>query len=90
MGKQMEKLWKYKNYIHFEEMIAWRDEVGVKRGILYDEGKILFEEWPTPPHDEVIDEFNSQFDRQFRSRFAGTPHYPAWVNHGSTGIYPPL
>jgi hypothetical protein len=86
----MEKLWQYKEYIPFEEMIIWRDEVGVKRGILYSEGKILFEEWPTPLHEEVIDEINSQFDRQFRWPFAGTPHYPAWVNHGSRGIYPPL
>lgn len=53
---------------------------------MFDEdGTIIFEEWPIRPHDQIIDEFNSQFVTQFKSIYASTPHYPLWVNDGTTG-----
>jgi hypothetical protein len=87
--KDMETIWKFKNHIDFEDFVLWKEQVGIKRGVMFDEdGTIIFEEWPRAPHDEIIDEFNSQFDRQFKSFFANTPHYPLWINHGTTGSSP--
>jgi hypothetical protein len=85
----METIWKFKKYIDFEDFVLWKDQVGIKRGVMFDEdGTIIFQEWPIRPHDQIIGEFNSQFDRQFLSIFANTPHYPLWVNDGTTGSCP--
>ena len=84
--KDMETIWKFKKHINFEDFVSWKDQVGIKRGVTFDEdGTIIFEEWPIPPHDQVVDEFNSQFDRQFKSFYANTLHYPLWVNDETTG-----
>jgi len=85
--KEMEPLWRMREYIDFEDIVAWRDEVGVKKGVVYDEGKVLFKEWPVSPHKFIVDEFNSQFNRQYKSPYSGTPHYPVFINAGTTGIY---
>jgi len=84
----MEPLWRCRENIDFEDMVKWRDEAGVKRGVVYDGGKVTFVKFADTPHDEIVGEFISQFDRQFRAPYAGTAHYPAWVNHGTRGIYP--
>jgi len=35
---------------------------------MFDEdGTIIFDEWPIRPHDQIIDEFGSQFVTQFKS-----------------------
>ena len=83
----MEPLWNCQQDIDFEDMVRWRDEVGVKRGIIYDGGKIIFDRFADAPHDEVVGEFNWQFDRQFGAPYVGTANYPAWVHHGTRGIY---
>lgn len=88
-GKEMETIWKFKKHIDFEDFVLWKEQIGIKRGLMFDEdGTIIFEDWPLGPHDLIIDEFNSQFDRQFKSSFANTPHYPLWVNDGTTGSSP--
>jgi len=46
-------------------VLAWRDEVGVRRGILYEDGKVEFEEWSVRPHEAVIDIFENIFKSQF-------------------------
>ena len=46
-------------------VFSWRDEVGVKRGVFYEDGKIEFEEWPVPPHEDIIDTFENVFKGQF-------------------------
>ena len=85
-AKDMESIWRFKRYIDFEDFVVWKQQVGLKRGVIFEEdGTIIFEEWPVPPHDEIIDEFNSQYDRQLKSFYANTPYYPLWVNHGATG-----
>jgi hypothetical protein len=83
----MEPFWRMREYVDFDDIVAWRDEVGVKKGVIYDEGKVLFTEWPAPPHEYIVSEFNSQFDRQYVSPYAGTAHYPVFTNAGTTGIY---
>ena len=85
--KEMEPLWRMREYIDFEDIVAWRDEVGVRKGVVYDEGKVLFNEWPAPPHEFIVDEFNFQFNTQYKSPYSGTPHHPVFINDGTTGIY---
>ena len=85
----METIWKFKKHIDFEDFVLWKEQVGIKRGVMFDEdGTIIFEEWAVRPHDQIIDEFNSQFVRQFKSIYANTPQYPLWVNDGMTGSSP--
>ena len=45
-------------------VLRWRDEVGLRRGVLYDEGKVEFEQWPVPPYEYLIDIFENIFRRQ--------------------------
>jgi hypothetical protein len=83
----MEPLWRMREYIDFEDIVVWRDEVGVKKGVVYDGGKVLFNESPVPPHEAIVDTFNSQFITQYKSPSSGTPHDRVFVNDGTTGIY---
>ena len=62
---QMRELWKYKDVLDLETVLTWRDEVGIRRGVLYNDGKLEFEEWPRPPHEDVIDIFENNFKMQF-------------------------
>jgi hypothetical protein len=83
----MEPLWMLRDYLNFEDVITWRDEVGVKKSVVFEDGKVIFNEWPVPPHEHIVSEINTQFITQFSSPFSGTPHYPVFVNDGTTGIY---
>ena len=73
-------------YVDVENIRKWRDEIGVKKGVVCDDGKIIFDEWPVPPHEQIISEFNAQFI-EFASIYRGTPHYPVFVNDGTSGIH---
>jgi hypothetical protein len=85
--KEMEPLWEMREYIDFEDIMVWRDEVGVKKGLVYENGRVLFNEWPVPPHEHIVDEFNTQFSAQYKSPYIGTAHYPVFTNDGTQGIY---
>jgi len=85
--KEMAPLWRMREYVDFEDIVAWRDEAGVKKGVVYENGKVLFNQWPVPPHEHIVSEFNAQFNDQFSSTFRGTPHYPVFTNDGTSGIY---
>jgi len=83
----MEGLWAEKASITFEDIIHWKNDIGLKRGVLFDEdGTVLFEEWPGRPHDVIIDEFFSQFFSQLRNPYLNTVHNPTFRNHGTEGI----
>ena len=75
-----------REYVDVENIRKWRDEIGVKRGVVCDDGKLIFDEWPDSPHEEIISEFNMQFT-EFASIYRGTPHYPVFVNNGTLGIH---
>jgi hypothetical protein len=63
--KHMRELWEYKDILDLNTVFTWRDEVGIRRGVLYEDGKIEFEEWPNPPHVDIIDIFENIFKWQF-------------------------
>ena len=42
--KEMEPLWEMRKYTDFEDIMVWRDEVGVKKGLVYENGRVLFNE----------------------------------------------
>ena len=85
--KEMEPLWRMREYVDVENIRKWRDEVGVKKGVICDDGKVIFDEWPDSPYEEIISDFNTQFIAQFASIYLGTPHYPVFVNNGTSGIH---
>jgi hypothetical protein len=85
--KEMQALWKMRNCVDVEDIRKWRDEVGVKTGVICDNGKVIFDQlWPDSPHEDIISEFNAQFI-EFASIYRGTPHYPVFVNKGTSGIH---
>jgi len=51
--------------LDLKTVFAWRDEVGIRRGILYEDGKVEFEEWPVRPLEDDIDIFENIFKSQF-------------------------
>jgi len=83
----MEPLWRMRDYVDVENIRKWRDEIGVKKGVICDNGKVIFDEWPVPPHEQIISEFNMQFTAQYASIYLGTPHWPVFVNDGTSGIH---
>src|SRR5271156_3715606 len=56
MNQEMEPLWKMQEYVEFEDIVAWRDEVGVRKGVVYENGRVLFNEWPVRPHENIVNE----------------------------------
>jgi len=84
--KEMEPLWRMHEYVDIDNIRKWRDEIGVKKGVICDHGKVIFDEWPDAPHEQILSEFNTQFITQFSSIYLGTPLYPAFVNDGTSGI----
>ena len=85
-NKEMEPLWRMREYVDVENIRKWRDEIGVKKGVICDDGKVFFDKWPDSLHEEIISEFNTQFIIQF-AFYHGTPHYPVFVNIGTSGIH---
>ena len=61
--------------------------MGVKKGLVYENGRVLFQRVAGAPTRKYYAEFNSQFDRQYVSPYAGTAHYPVFTNDGTQGIY---
>jgi predicted hotdog family 3-hydroxylacyl-ACP dehydratase len=83
----MEPLWKMQPFIEFDDIVAWRDEVGVRKGVVYENGRVLFNDWPVRPHEQIVHEFNTEFAAQLTTPYVGTVHYPVFTNDGTTGIY---
>jgi hypothetical protein len=59
--KEMMSLWRMWEYINVENICKWRNEIGVKKGIVYDDGKVNFDEWLDSLYENIISEFNVQF-----------------------------
>jgi len=56
--EQMETIRGLRGQFDWEDVITWQQEVGLKKGIIYEEtGDISFDEWPTAPHEPLILEF---------------------------------
>src|SRR5579859_6536598 len=50
-AQQMQQIWRLKGDVGFEDFVRWKDEVRIKKGVIYDDdGTIIFEHWPVPPH----------------------------------------
>jgi hypothetical protein len=46
--KKMEPLWRMREYVNIEDIITWRDDMGVRNGVVCEDGKAIFETWPEP------------------------------------------
>lgn len=61
--------------------------MGVRKDVVCEDGKVILNEWPLHPHEQIVSEFNTQFVNHFLSIFSGTPHYPVFINNDTEGIY---
>ena len=63
--ENVRELWEYKDVLDLKTVFTWRDEVGIRSGVLYEDGKVEFDKWPVPPHEDIIDIFENFFKLQF-------------------------
>jgi hypothetical protein len=42
--ERVKELWEYKDVLDLKTVFNWRDEAGIREGVLYDDGKVEFEE----------------------------------------------
>ena len=82
--ENVRELWNYKDVLDLRTVFTWRDEVGLKRGVLYEDGKIEFEEWPVRPHEQITDFFATIFKAQFVFPW-WNPMNPTFDGMGSSG-----
>ena len=81
-------LWEYKDVLDLETVFSWRDEAGIKRGVLYEDGKVEFEEWPIRPHEQIADHFENVFKAQFVFGPWLNLRNPTFVGNRSSGKRP--
>ena len=62
---EVKELWEFSDLLDLRTVLKWRDEAGIKHGILFENGKIEFDKWPIPPHEDLIDIFENIFKPQF-------------------------
>ena len=62
---EVKELWEFSDLLDLRTVLKWRDEEGIKRGLLFENGRIEFDKWPTPPHEGLIDLFENIFKSQF-------------------------
>jgi len=63
----------------------WRDEAGIRRGVLSEDGKVESEEWPVRPHEDIIDIFENIFKSQFVFLWMN-PRNPTFEGKKGTGV----
>jgi hypothetical protein len=85
--KQMQRLQELRGQYDWQDVITWQDEVGLKRVIMFDDetGEIIFDEWPTAPHETLIVEFTRMFDKQFVRPWDNSPLHPIFEGEGIQG-----
>jgi hypothetical protein len=89
-AQEMEPLWAMRNFVNLDDIIVWRDKVGVRKGVTVDDVRVIFTEYPTPPHELIVSESNTQFSLQFLAVYYRTSLYPIFVNTRTMGTPPPL
>jgi hypothetical protein len=72
---EVKELWEFSDLLDLRMVLKWRDEAGIKRGILFENGKIEFDEWPIPPHESLIELFENMFKYQFINPWITTSNY---------------
>ena len=83
---EVKELWEFSDLLDLRTVLKWRDEAGIKSGILFEDGKIEFDKWPIPPHEELIDMFENTFKSQFVYRWITAYDYqPNFVGKRSQG-----
>lgn len=72
---KVKELWEFRDLLDLKTVLKWRDEAGVKRGILFEDRKVEFDEWPNPPHEDLIRLFENLFKSQFVNQWIAPNYY---------------
>jgi len=72
---EMKVLWEFSDLLELTMVLKWRDEAGIKRGILFENGKIEFDKWTIPPHEDLIELFENMFKSQFMNQWITAHDY---------------
>jgi hypothetical protein len=65
----MARLAQLRGSYNWPDIIRWQDEVGLRRGVVYDDedDTVTFQDfWPLEPHEAIIGEFNFMFLNQLK------------------------
>jgi hypothetical protein len=88
--RDLEPLINLRQYYTYDDVIAWRDSIGLRRGVVYEaDGTVSFEECPVPPHERIIGEFTNMFMFQMINSWYNTPNGPMFYTTGSEGKFQP-
>jgi hypothetical protein len=82
----MARLAQLRGSYNWPDIIRWQDEVGLRRGVVYDDkdDAVIFQDfWPLEPHEAIIGEFIFMFLNQLRAPWAGTQFDPVFEGVGS-------
>jgi hypothetical protein len=83
--RELEPLSELREEFTWYDIISWRDEVGLRRGVVYDDGAVTFIEWPQPPHERIIGEITKMFLTQMIIPWDNTADGPTFYTTGSEG-----
>ena len=67
--EQVTELNSYIDVINPQLLTKWREEVDPRMRVEYLNGKIVFNEWPGYPHDQVANLFQAQLHEQFNASY---------------------
>lgn len=67
--RQINELSEYADIITPQMLVQWREESDSSMRVEFWDGRIIFTEYPTYPHDQVVDLFHDQFAEQMNSLY---------------------
>ena len=83
---QTNELREYIDIITPQMLVQWCEELDSSMRVEFWDGRIIFTEYPTYPHDQVVDLFQDQFSEQINSPY---PYQlRRFASDGTTGIFP--
>jgi hypothetical protein len=75
----------YADIITPQMLVQWREKLDSSIRVEFWENRIIFTEYPTYPHDQIVDLLQDQFSEQMNSPY---PYqFRRFVSDGTTGIF---
>jgi hypothetical protein len=85
LESQINELNDYDDIITPQMLVRWQEELDSSMRVEFWDRRIIFTEYPTYPHDQIVDLSQDQFSEQMNSPY---PYQFRWfVSDGTTGIF---
>jgi hypothetical protein len=67
--EEQSELWNYAEVIDLKVFVQWRDQMDIRNGVHRDHGRVIFNEFNTPPHEMMCGKFFEHFYSQMMERW---------------------